>query len=165
MAATRLPKSPNLICFAHVSVHYSILAHADLVSFTEGIRNGKLHFLCSPTKIKVYEQIRGGLSYYRSLNHVVHEQWAVWWPLYLLAFWNIELLFLPHIYIYIYTNLPVDVLVRLPHPRSGHIQDLQLWHRVLKPCIYIYIYIYMLSISVMMGMHVLTTCSVWLGTW
>ena len=102
MAATRLPKSPNLICFAHVSVHYSILAHADLVSFTEGIRNGKLHFLCSPTKIKVYEQIRGGLSYYWSLNHVVHEQWAVWWPLYLLAFWNIELLFLPHIYIYIY---------------------------------------------------------------
>ena len=22
-------------------------------------------------------------------------------------------------YIYIYTNLPVDVIVRLPHPRSG----------------------------------------------
>ena len=24
-----------------------------------------------------------------------------------------------HIYIYIYTNLPVDVIVRLPHPQSG----------------------------------------------
>ena len=76
MAAARLPKSPNLICFVHVSVHYSILAHVDLVTFTEGILNGKLHFLCSATKIKVYEQIRWGLSYYWSLNHVIHEQYG-----------------------------------------------------------------------------------------
>ena len=76
MAAAKLPKSPNLICFVHVSVHYSILAHVDLVTFTEVILNGKLHFLCSATKIKVHEQIRWGLSYYWNLNHVVHEQYG-----------------------------------------------------------------------------------------
>ena len=27
-----------------------------------------------------------------------------------------------YIYIYIYTNLPVDAIVRLPHPRSGDSQ-------------------------------------------
>ena len=27
-----------------------------------------------------------------------------------------------HTYIYIYTNLPVNVIVRLPHPRSGDSQ-------------------------------------------
>ena len=47
---------------------------------------------------------------------------------------------------YIYTNLPVNVIVRLPHPRSGDSQgqetflalsadkqNPQLLHRVLKP--------------------------------
>ena len=39
-------------------------------------------------------------------------------------------------YIYtIYINLPVDVIVRLPHPRSGDSQGQETF-------IYIYIYIY-----------------------
>ena len=55
-----------------------------------------------------------------------------------------------YIYIYIYTNLPMDTIVRLPHPRSGDRQEIidrsgnvfstlwwhanpQLWPRVLKP--------------------------------
>ena len=78
MAAAWLPKSPNLICFVHVSVHYSILSHANLVTFTEEIFNGKLHFCAVSLKSQciVYEQIRWGLSYYWTLNHVVHEQYC-----------------------------------------------------------------------------------------
>ena len=43
-------------------------------------------------------------------------------------------------YIYIYTNLPVNAIVRLPHPRSG---DSQGQETILAPYIYIYIcYVY-----------------------
>ena len=53
-----------------------------------------------------------------------------------------------YIYIYIYTNLPVNTIVRLPHPRSG---DSQGQETFLVPSvqyihIYTYIYIYILYI-------------------
>ena len=44
-----------------------------------------------------------------------------------------------HIYKHIYTNLPVDVIVRLPYPRSGDSQGQETFlapsanHPVLKP--------------------------------
>ena len=71
-------------------------------------------------------------------------------------------------YVYIYTNLPVNAIVRLPHPRSRDSEDHETFlapsadkqtrnynRRVLKPpslcinpiyLIYIYIYIYLLTL-------------------
>ena len=51
-------------------------------------------------------------------------------------------LFIDHSFevIYIYTNLPVNAIVRLPHPRSG---DSQGQETILPPYIYIcYVYTY-----------------------
>ena len=47
------------------------------------------------------------------------------------------------VYIYIYTNLPVDVIVRLPHPRSG---DSQGQETFLAPSANKQIYIFIISI-------------------
>ena len=48
----------------------------------------------------------------------------------------------------IYTNLPVDVLVRLPHPQSGDSQGqetfLYVYIYIYTYCMYMYVYIYIL---------------------
>ena len=52
-----------------------------------------------------------------------------------------------YMYIYLFTNLPVNTIVRLPHPRSGSSQGQETF---LAPSIdkriYIYIFVYILYI-------------------
>ena len=60
-------------------------------------------------------------------------------------------------YIYIYTNLPVNATVRLPHPRSGDSQGQETFLAPSAENIYIYficIYIYILYIYISMKVRI-----------